>query len=223
MNVGVVFHAARRAGDADLARIAYEHCLTSRRHLVRGDGSTSHEAIFDLDTGAFLRQTTQQGHADDGSWARGLGWALHGFGSAYRATGDRRFLDTARACADHYIEQTGDRLVCPNDWREPDPVRPYESSAAAIAAGGLWQLACLLPDRAAALAYGDYGLRILDRLCGPEFLSAGQPHQEGLLLHASYHERKGLGVDESVMWGDYWFLDAIDLVERGLAQLGALP
>ncbi|MCA0251127.1 MAG: glycoside hydrolase family 88 protein [Actinobacteria bacterium] len=220
MNVGVVFHAAQRTGDPELARIAIEHCLTSRRTLVRGDGSTSHEAIFDLDTGAFLRQTTQQGYSDDGSWARGLGWALHGFGTAYRYTGDRRFLQTAMACADFYIEQTGDRLIAPNDWAEPDPAVPYESSAAAIAANGMWQLAGLVTDRAAATGYADYALRVLERLCRHDFLAYEDESWEGLLKHGSYHEAKGLGVDESVMWGDYWFLDALEQVGAALAQTG---
>lgn len=218
MNVGVVFHAAQRTGAPELARIAIEHCLTSRRHLVRGDGSASHEAVFDLGTGAFLRQTTQQGHSDDGSWARGLGWAIHGFGTAYRYTGDRRFLATAQAGAEFYIEQTGDELVCPNDWAEPNPARPHESSAAAIAAGGMWQLAGLVPDQAAATAFANYALRILTRLCQDDFLSHDDPEWEGLLKHGSYHEGRGLGVDESVMWGDYWFLDALDHVDRWVAD-----
>lgn len=214
MNVGVIFHAAARTGDPDLARIAVEHCLTTRRVLVRGDGSASHEGIFDLQTGRFLRQTTQQGWSDDGSWARGQGWALYGFGTAYRYTGDRRFLDTARACADFYIERTGERLISPNDWDEPDPAVPYESSAAAIAAGGMWQLACLDQDSARARGYADYAVRILRRLCQDDFLAEGDPAWAGILKHGTYHEAKRLGVDESVMWGDYWFLDALDTVTR---------
>jgi unsaturated chondroitin disaccharide hydrolase len=218
MNVGVIFHAAQRTGDARLATIAAEHCLTTRRYLVRGDGSIAHEGIFDLETGAFLRQSTQQGFRADGSWARGQAWALYGFGTAYRYTGDRRFLETAQACADFYIDRTGEALVPPNDWEEPTPLLPYESSAAAITAGGLWQLAGLVQDRGRACGYADYAVRILKRLCQPDFLSVDDRNWEGLLTHGIYHEGKGLGVDESVMWGDYWFLDALDTVDKHLAD-----
>ena len=137
MNVGIIFEAARATGDADLLRIATEHCLTTRRHLVRGDGSTAHEAIFDLETGEFLRNGTHQGWRADSSWARGQAWALYGFGTAYALSGDARFLDTAERCADFFLDRTGAAVIPPNDWEEPDPPRPYESSAAAIAASGL--------------------------------------------------------------------------------------
>src|SRR4030081_76077 len=62
MNVGTVFWAAGETGDDHLLSIAHSHCQTTRRTLVRGDGSTAHEAIFDLDTGECLRQTTHQGY-----------------------------------------------------------------------------------------------------------------------------------------------------------------
>ena len=61
MNVGIIFYAARETGDRRLRDIALRHCLTTRRNLVRGDGSTAQEGIFDLQTGEFLRQSTQQG------------------------------------------------------------------------------------------------------------------------------------------------------------------
>ena len=56
-----------------LRDIATRHALTTRRVLVRGDGSTAHEGIFDLETGEFLRQSTQQGYRADSCWSRGLG------------------------------------------------------------------------------------------------------------------------------------------------------
>ena len=217
MNIHMAFYAAQQTGDASLALAATEHCLTTRRHLIRGDGSASHEAMFDLETGDFLAQTTQQGFSDSGSWARGQAWALYGFGTVYRFTGDRRFLDTASAAADFWDEQTRNALVPPNDWEEPDPERPFESSAAAAAAGGLWQLAGLVADPVRARMYADHAVRTIEALATPEFLAAPEDQWEGILKHGTYHEGKNLGVDESVMWGDYWFLDTVDTIQ-GFAE-----
>jgi unsaturated chondroitin disaccharide hydrolase len=218
MNVGIIFHAAARTGDSELARIAYEHCLTTRRVLIRGDGSASHEGIFDLETGTFTRQSSQQGWRNDGSWARGQSWALYGFGTAWRYTGDRRFLATAVQCADFYVERTGDRLVPPNDWEEPNPTQRWESSAAAIAAGGIWQLACIVPGAVRARHYAEYAIRVLHRLLQDDFLAANDAAWEGILKHGTYHEEKGLGVDESVMWGDYFLLAALDAIAGSVAE-----
>jgi len=209
MNVGIIFYAAQQTQDEKLMRLATDHCLTTRKVLVRGDGSTSHEGLFDLDTGEFLRQTTHQGWRGDSSWARGLAWALYGFGTAYSFTRDARFLQTAEACANFYIERTPAHGVPPNDWDEPHPALPYESSAAAIAASGLINLGRLTTDAARARLYHEYALRILNTLTTPEFLAVDTPGWEGILKHGMYHQRKGLGVDESVMWGEYFFLEAL--------------
>ena len=210
MNVGIIFYAAEQADDQALWRIATEHCLTTRRFLVRGDGSTSHEGLFDLQTGEFLRQTTHQGWRNDSSWARGQTWALYGFTTAYQYTHDARFLDTARRCADFYLARTPTHGVPPNDWEEPNPARPYESSAAAIAAAGLLELATAISDPAESERYLAHAIVILETLLDPEFLANETPSWDGILKHGSYHERKKLGVDESVMWGEYFFLSALD-------------
>ncbi len=210
MNVGIIFYAANETGDDDLLRKAREHCLTTRRYLLRGDGSTAHEGIFDLQTGEFLREATHQGWRADSSWARGQTWALYGFGTAYRLSGDERFLDAAEWCADFYVERTPAHGVPPNDWEEPAPKRTYESSAAAIAASGFLQLAELTRDPDRAKRYCTYARTILDTLLSPEFLAIDTPGWEGILRHGSYHERLDLGVDESVMWGEYFFVEALD-------------
>lgn len=103
-------------------------------------------------------------------------------------------------------------MIPPNDWDEPNPRRPHESSAAAIAASGLWQLAGLTADARRSVRYREAAVAILSVLCSPEFPADRRPGWEGILQHATYHERRGLGVDESVMWGDYFFVEALDRI-----------
>src|SRR5262249_30408901 len=75
MNVPIIFYAARATGDRSLYEIATAHCRTTERTLVRPDGGTAHEGIFDLETGAFLRQTTHQGLRGAAAW-RGRATAM---------------------------------------------------------------------------------------------------------------------------------------------------
>jgi unsaturated chondroitin disaccharide hydrolase len=211
MNVGIIFRAARYTGDDRLREIALTHCRTTRRYLMRGDGSTVHEGWFDVASGEFLRAATHQGWRSDSSWARGQSWAIYGFTIAYRHTGEADMLDAARRAADYYIALTDDRGVPPNDWLDPDPALPWESSAAAIATAGMLHLERALDGDPAASRYREYALGILRTLRSTEFLAVDVPGWEGILRHAAYHSRNGLGVDESVMWGDHYLVEALDM------------
>jgi unsaturated chondroitin disaccharide hydrolase len=213
MNVGIIYQAAELSGDRALAEVATAHAMTSRRYLVRGDSSTVHEGWFDPDSGEFLRAATHQGVRSDSSWVRGHAWAIYGFGTAFQWTGDERFLDTARRCADLYIERVGEHYVGPNDWEEAAPEFPFEASAASIAASAMLQLATLLSDGGAR--YRDYARGIVARLSGPEFLGTPDDPWEGVIKHSMYHRGEGMGVDESVMWGDYYFVEALHRLSAG--------
>ena len=94
------------------------------------------------------------------------------------------------------------------------PDRIDDSSAAAIAASGLWDLAALVESREPARAqrYRNATLTILDSLCSDRYLAWTTPGWEGVLKHGVYHFHKKLGVDESVMWGDFFFLEAVHKV-----------
>lgn len=212
MNVGLVYYAAQETGDQNLWRIANQHCLTTRRTLVRGDGSTAHEGIFDPENGVFLHQTTKQGWRMDSAWARGLAWALYGFGTAYRYTNDQRYLAISEALANYYISSTPAHGIPPNDWMQPEPELPYESSAAAIAAAGLWRLSKLTGDPLKARFYRQYTLQILDTLTEPQFLATETTGWEGILRHGIYHLPQKVAVDESMSWGDYFLLESLWMV-----------
>lgn len=213
MNVGIIFYAARETGDRKLRDIALRHSFTTRRYLVRGDGSTSHEGLFDLDNGAFLQQTTHQGYRGDSCWSRGLAWALYGFSSCYEYTRDPRFLATAQACADYYISHCPSDGVPPWDFNAPPESRVLlDTSAAAITAAGLHRLCRLVADPLKGHFYWSTAQLILRSLC-EKHLARRDPKWEGILKGGVYHLHKELGVDESVMWGEFFFVEAL---ERGM-------
>jgi unsaturated chondroitin disaccharide hydrolase len=210
MNVGIVFYAAHQTGDKRLREIALRHCYTTRRCLVRGDGSTAHEGIFELETGEFLKQTTQQGYRGDSCWSRGLAWALYGFGTAYEYSRDPRLLETAERCADYYITQAPVDGIPPWDFKAPaDQQVQLDTSSAAIAAAGFLRLCRLLADPVKGHFYWSTAIRILQSLCR-KHLADSDPSWEGILKSGVYHIHKGLGVNESVMWGEYFFVEALE-------------
>lgn len=216
MNVGVIFYAARELNEKRLRDIAVRHCLTTRRFLVRGDGSTAHEGIFDLETGEFLRQTTQQGFRGDSCWSRGLTWALYGFAVSSEYSRDPRFLETAEACADYYITHTPTAGVPPWDYNAPVEERSLlDTSSAAIAASGMLRLCRLVSDPLKGHLYWSTAIHILRTLC-THYVPFSEPGWEGVLKGGVYHLSKGLGVSESVMWGEYFFVEALEQALRYL-------
>lgn len=218
MNVGLIFYAARELNDKRLRDIAVRHCLTTRRCLVRGDGSVAHEGIFDPETGEFLRQTTQQGFRGDSCWSRGLAWALYGFAVSNEYSRDPRFLKSAEDCADYYITHTPADGIPYWDYNAPPEDRALlDTSAAAIAAAGLFRLCRLVPDPLKGHFYWSTAVRVLRTLCA-QYLADKDPKWEGVLKGGVYHVHKGLGVDESVIWGDYFFAEALDQALRVMVE-----
>jgi unsaturated chondroitin disaccharide hydrolase len=255
MNVPIILHTAIETGDEQLLDVAVRHCETSRRYLVRGDGSTAHEAIFHTQTGECLRQSTHQGYRGDSCWSRGLAWALYGFATSARilATCDPaspggpptrrlagRFLDTSIHCSHYLLDQLAADPVPAWDFdAPPDSRQQKDSSAGAIAAAGLFELADALDavqrsrDREGAGERGKEGeatardgtrslreqaLRLLLPLSEPPYLAADDPNWEGILKRGVYHIHKNLGVDESVMWGEFFFVDALQRAIRHLKK-----
>jgi unsaturated chondroitin disaccharide hydrolase len=214
MNVPIIFYAASVTGDEELRRVALAHCRTTRDQIVRTDGSTAHEGIFDLETGAFLREATHQGWKPESAWARGLAWSMYGYSQVFALTGLDEFLQVAERNADYWLANLPPDGVPWWDFRAdfslPLPWgKQKDSSAGAIAASGLLDLATQTKSPERASAYRQTALKMLDQLAGPDYLAEGTPGWEGILRHGVYHTAKNLGVDESVMWGEYFFVEAL--------------
>ena len=214
MNVPIIFYAANETLDQQLARVATAHCRTTHKYIVREDGGTAHEGIFDTETGEFLRQTTHQGLRGGSTWARGLGWSLYGFSKVYALSNGGEFLNVSELNADYWLKHLPEDKVpfwdFDADLSQPPPWGAQkDTSAGAIVASGLLDLATQTKSEEMAEVYQTTALEMLDALVAPEYLASETPGWEGILKHGVYHTEKNLGVDESVMWGEFFFVEAL--------------
>jgi len=194
------------------AEAATRHATQLRDHIIRPDGSTYHTFYWNAISGQPLRGATQQGHSDDSCWARGQAWGVLGFSIVYRHTIDASFLDAARRCADYYLAHLpADGVpVWDLSFAEADG-QLRDSSAGAIAACGLLELAGHLERAGQADAAGAYKraavatVGTLEASYTPRAVVPGGP----LLLHGVYDMPRGAGVDAGSLWGDYFYLEAL--------------
>jgi unsaturated chondroitin disaccharide hydrolase len=206
LNISLLFWASRITGDPRYKHIAVRHAETTMKHGIREDGSTKHILVFDPESGEYVRNLGGQGLSADSTWSRGASWALYGFANTYRYTGDERFLNTAKQVAHYFIAALPEDSVPYWDFRlESFEGQPKDSSAAAIAASGLLELADVVPAGEKHL-YRGAAERML-RFLSENYATWDRPEHEAILLHAT-----GSGtsyIDRSLIFGDYYFVEAV--------------
>ena len=206
MNLEMLFVAAKW-GDSRWREIAEQHAVTSARAHLRADGSTSHVALFNPETGALERTVTWQGYSDNSSWARGQAWAIHGFTTAFRYTRNAELLRAAQRSADYFIARLPPDAVPYWDLTHPDiPWTERDASAAAIAASGLLDLA-RVASPPAARRYRTSAERILASLSA-SYLTEGTANA-AVLAHSTGQRPQNLEVDTGIVYGDYYFVEAL--------------
>lgn len=210
LNLPLLFWASQQTGDLLLYDIARQHAETAARYLVREDGSTYHTFLFNQQTGLPIGPRTHQGYADDSLWARGQAWAIYGFAVAGQWCGAAEFLETARRAAERYLAELPPSGVPWWDLRLPDEAPHHtDTSAGAIAAAGMFRLAALLPG---GHVFREQAIRQVQALVTGYLETL--PDAEGLLRGGTYHAHKGWGLDSYFICGDYFFLEALLMMEE---------
>lgn len=211
MNLRLLFWAHRRAGDPALYEVARRTAETIRDAYVRPDGATYQVVWFDPATGEALRHDTLQGYAADSCWSRGQAWAIYGLAQSYTSTGDASFRDTALRVARYFMAHLPESGVAPYDFSDPRAAAaPVDTSAQAIAAAGLL---CLAGQAAGAerRACLDDAVRLLSVLAESYTspIDPTRPEARGMLRGGCYFLARGRGVDSELMFGDYYYLEAL--------------
>ena len=148
MNLPLLYWASEQIDDTRFKKIAMRHADMAMRDHIRPDGSVNHIVVHDPDQpDTVLGTKGGQGYGVGSTWSRGAAWALYGFVLSYIHTKEQRYLDTAKKVAHYFIanlENSDWKALC--DFRSPEEPILYDSSAAAIAACGMIEIAKNVPE-----------------------------------------------------------------------------
>jgi unsaturated chondroitin disaccharide hydrolase len=211
LNLPLLYWAAGITGSPRFYRAADMHILRAATHIVRNDASTFHTFYMDAITGAPLYGKTHQGYSDNSCWARGQAWGIYGFALVHRYRRAPALLNIAKRLANYFLNRSPEDGVCYWDLYFTSGPEEKDSSAAAIAACGLLALARSLP--AAEREPYEAAARTIIQSLSRTYLS-DSPGAHGVLKHAVYHMPNRIGVNESCIWGDYFYLEALVRLTR---------
>lgn len=219
LNLPLLYWASQVTGNPVYAEKAEAHVRTALKVLIRPDHSTYHTFYFDPETGEPLKGVTHQGYSADSAWSRGQAWGVYGIALSYRYTKDPSYVKLFEEVTDYFISHLPENLIPYWDFMFTDgSTEPRDSSAGAIAACGMLEMAKYLPEEQADY-YTGIARRIMKALY--ETCAAKDPGESnGQLLHGVYGRKTPYndcidhGIDECNLWGDYYYLEGLVRLSR---------
>jgi unsaturated chondroitin disaccharide hydrolase len=174
-------------------------------YFLRGDGSVNHIVEFNPQTGVYICSHGGQGYGQGSSWTRGQAWAVYGFALSYRHTNDPVFLDAAKQVAHYFMANIPESGLIPVDFRQPETPAYEDSTAAAIAACGLLEVAAHVNVQEKA-AYEKAAKKLLFTL-SEKRCNFGE--ENDCILEkctASYDEKQH---EYNIIYGDYFYMEGM--------------
>ena len=212
MNLDMMFWAAKNGGNKLLYDLAVTHAKTTMQNHFRPDGSCYHVAVYDTINGNLIKGVTHQGYADNSMWARGQSWAIYGYTMVYRYTHNKMFLDFAQKVTDIYIKrlkETSDDLIPLWDMDDPRGVKgaPRDVSASCVVADALLELQQYVGGEKGE-EYKQFSIQSLAQLSTDKYQSGKK--NVAFLMHSTGHHPAGSEIDASIIYADYYYLEALN-------------
>ena len=206
MNINLLYWASVELNDEEFKNIAISYADMAIRDHIREDGSVVHIVLHSpYEKDKVIDCIMGQGYSKDSSWSRGVGWALYGFILSYIHTKEQRYLDTAIKVANHFIKETQKTDWLPRlDFCQPEEPLYYDSTAGAISACGLIELAKYIEgdDRE---KYLSAAINVLKAM---ELNWCDWTDKEDSILQMG-SEAYTWGIHKPIIYGDYFFVEAI--------------
>ena len=220
INLEMLFWAAKNGGNPYLYDIAVSHADKTMKSQFRPDYTSYHVAVYDTITGNLIKGVTHQGYADSTMWARGQAWAIYGYTVVYRETKDPKYLDFAQKVTDVYLDRLPEDKVPYWDFDDPSiPDAPRDASAGAVVASALLELSTYLPN-GTGKRYKDAAIEMLTSLSSDSYQSGES--KPSFLLHSVGHWPNHSEIDASIIYADYYYIEAVLRLKRLQEGYGVL-
>ena len=200
--------ASKISGDKRYDALARSHADVTLKNHFRPDNSVYHVLDYDQKSGRVQGIARGQGASCLTAWSRGQSWAIYGYMMMYRETFERRYLEAARRAADFAIGHPNMPADGVPFWDYGAPGEERDSSAAAIMASALIEMAAALEGDAQA-KYRDFAAKQLLALASPAYFAPPDELGGFLLRHGVGHKPGGSEIDTPLDYGDYYFLEAL--------------
>ncbi|WNH10558.1 hypothetical protein [Thalassobellus suaedae] len=125
----------------------------------------------------------------------------------YRETRDPKFLDFVHKVTKVYLDRLPEDLIPYWDFDAPGiPNEPKDASAAVIVASALIELSTYTKDETLAKKYVDKAEQMLAEL-SMNYQSRNM--NTANLLHSTGHKPAGSEIDYSIIYADYYYVEAL--------------
>ncbi|PXY39218.1 glucuronyl hydrolase [Flavobacterium cheongpyeongense] len=207
INLELLFWASKNGSNKALYDMAVSHATVTMQNHFRPDYTSYHVVVYDKKTGKKIKATTHQGYSDSSMWARGQAWAIYGYTMVYRETKDLKFLDFAQKVSRVYLDRLPQDLIPYWDFDDPAiPNTPKDASAAAVVASALLELSTYTSDPVLKKEYFDKAENMLKEL-SENYQSKDK--NSACLLHSTGHKPAGSEIDYSIIYADYYYVEAL--------------
>lgn len=205
INLPLLYWANMETGEAKYKKIADLHYKTVIKYGIRDDNSTHHTFYFEREGGSTVGGKTAQGFSDESCWARGQAWVVLGsiLNNKYQNNSDNYEI-FSRLYSKYYECLPKDLIPFWDLVFDENSNQYHDASTAPIIVNALLERNNQVKDD----KFMDDALKMVNSLID-NYSSKYNIKSQGLLDYGVYAYSIIKGINESNLWGDYFYLECL--------------